>query len=276
MKAAIEKMPMSEMEKLMRYSNRNILLNACVGLERYKKAFGCIPYTILDMGAHIGGLTLQAMEQGVPCILAVEADGRNYKHLIENVNRQTERIGYEGHVECLHRAFCDTTGDIVEIIGVGNEMSNTGQRSMFYSKSAKKVQRGYTVRHTKTINIDGIVEKLESFGVYTIDLFKCDIEGAEFTAMPMNSRTREFFSHIKYVDIELHPWTNGDYYNTESFFKLHKEFDDTKRIVFQYFEFLRDCGFCVPDDILNTEHEYLKLTTFNKALCGEAKEGVML
>jgi FkbM family methyltransferase len=263
---------MTKAEQILRHKNSEVFLNACVGFERYKKIFDSIPYTIIDIGAHIGGLTLKAMEQGVSYILAIEADGQNYEDLVENVRRQTERIGYEGHVECLHRAFCDTNDDIVEIIAPQEGKNNSVQRSMFYSKSAKNIHKDYTIKFVKTINIDGIIEKLESIGAYAIDLFKCDIEGAEFIAMPMKNRTREFFSHIKYIDIELHPWTNSNYYDIDKFYQLHPEFDKDKRVVLQYFEFLRDCGFCIPDEMLQTEHDYLKLTTYNKLLCSELVE----
>jgi len=260
---------MTPKEKEARQINRDILVNACFGFDQYKKDFGRIPYSVIDIGAHIGGLTLRAMEQDVPYILAIEADGENYNYLAENVKRQTKRIGYKGYVEYLHKAFCNTSGDIVELIVPCDYGGNSGQRSLYYSKTAMNIYKSYTIKHVKTINIDDIIEKIESYGVYTIDFFKCDIEGAEFAAMPMHNRTKEFLSHVKYMDIELHPWINTDYYNPDLFFDIHKEFDKDKRIIGQYIEFLRDCGFYIPENILDMNRDYLKLVTHNEKLCYE-------
>lgn len=265
---------MTKAEATLRYQNRDVLLNACVGFERYKKIFGDIPHTVLDIGAHIGGLTLQAMEQGTSYILAIEADKQNYTHLCENVNRQKKRLEYDGYAGCLHKAFCDTNDKIIELIAPQEYVGNSVQRSLFYSKSAKNVKKNYTIKHVSTINIDGVTKILDSHEIGIIDLFKIDIEGAEFTAMPMNGKTKDFFSRIKYLDIELHPWTNSNYFDTELFYKKHKEFNRIESIVFQYFKFLRDCGFYMPENILSTEHEYLKLTTYNKSLV-EVKENAV-
>lgn len=256
---------MTDFERLMRKSNRDILVNACVGFERYINDFGRIPNSVLDMGAHIGGLTLKAMEKGVPFIVAIEADRDNYLNLVENVKRQIARINYQGHIECLHRAFCDSNNEIVDLVKLGNGIANSAQRSMFYSSDAEKVKYKYIVEKVWSIDIDEIINRFKSYGVFQIDLFKCDIEGAEFIAMPMNEKTRGFLSRVKYIDFELHPWTNKNYYDSESFFDRHKEFNKDERIVTQYFKFLQTCGFHIPDEMINSnEHDYLKLTTYNK------------
>ena len=266
---------MTDLERLMRYSNRDILINACVGYEQYKKDFGRSPFYIVDLGAHIGGLTLKAMEDRVPFILAIEADRDNYLNLVENVKRQIKRINYVGHVECLHRAFCDTNNKEVDLIKLGNGVANSCQRSMFYDKQAERVKGKYIPGQVYSIDIDGIMDRLERYGVHKIELLKCDIEGAEFIAMPMNDKTRTFLKKVNYIDIELHPWTNEQYYNEDLFYDMHPEFNRGERIVPQYFKFLRTCGFCIPDEMIkNNKHDFLKLTTYKEKIYSGARKDI--
>lgn len=240
----------------------NLFENACDGLKSYKKFFHRLPESLIDIGAHIGGLTLAAMTEHVPYILAIEADRENYEQLIINVNKYKSKINYRGNIKCLNVAFCDQSAGEVELI---EHNSRGGQSSLCFSKTAPKIKLHYTVKYVDPIDINGIMSVLDNDGIDAIDLFKCDIEGGEFTAMPINKDTKQFLARMKYIDIEIHSLTNADYFDADNFYKTLPEYDKSRSEVTQFLEFIESCGFYVSDMDKSFEW-WLKLLSHNKQL----------
>lgn len=225
------------------FSSEGIMNDAAEGLQHYYNCFNKYPDFIVDIGAHHGGCSLCALEHGAMDVIAIEASPSNYSILYNKVDEK-----YISRIDLLNVLFCE--------LGRGNMKplwhivsSNTGQYSACYDTLNSNLKKVTCVaQDIRTINIDDLRVLCEH---KTIDYLKCDIEGAEFDAFPMNAKTKEFLSGIRYIDFEIHDPENKDYFNRKSFLERHKEFDPNCSITEQYMNFLIECGFAVTKPAMN-------------------------
>lgn len=155
-------------------------------------------WTVIDIGAHIGELSILAANRGAEHIWAIEPDRDNFNLLCENVKVNK----YERVIELIQGAIAQDIGG-VNLIRRGG---NTGQRSILYSSSD---------------SIPGI-EKVEGYPLSLlirmflkeypeIDYLKMDIEGAEHEVI---CRTpKELLRHIAFLDLDVHDLNNREYFD---------------------------------------------------------------
>jgi len=151
-------------------------------LGQYSKGLESNSRVVVDVGAHIGTITLLAAlamkrrgVQGV--VISVEPVSINYMLLLNNVKLNQ----LEQYVKPIKAAVAShkTT---VEVEWIGNK---------------EKVQ---------TVTMQEIVELIKKLGYDSIDLLKIDIEGAELDVILNNS---SWLGRVKRIIMELHPQMYG-------------------------------------------------------------------
>lgn len=240
---------------------RFISKDAVKGIKKYKKIMGKYPKTIIDIGAHKGSVTLFGLKHGAKGVLAIEAFITNFAELRKNLSEI--KLKYGQAFECINVALAGEKDKIREFYIF--EKGNTGQRSMVFNNKEKIIKK-CIISYVKTIDIHQIFNHdlfkttFKAVPRRIIDYFKIDIEGGEYEAIPLDNKTREYFSRVRFLDIEFHP-IKPPFFSTEEAIKDIPYIDKEINITKQYIEFFNSCGF--ESELKNYENGY-KLCTYNK------------
>lgn len=140
-------------------------------------------HVILDVGAHIGGVSYACLQRGATCIYAYEASKANYQ--IAHVNLSD---GIKKHyVKLYNLAVWRSDCSIDEVpFTKSSDPTNTGGGSMVWDTHD---------RFVKAVSLDAIIDALGR-----ITLLKMDCEGAEYPILFTSKR----FSLIDYICGEYH------------------------------------------------------------------------
>lgn len=147
---------------------------------------------VLDIGAHIGELSVAAAQRGAKRVWAVEPDFDNYKLLLVN----TLANEYADRIIPLQMAVWMGNG----VVALKKCQGNTGQRSLLYQPSvvqASEIVPGVT---------------LETLLSWTgpVDYMKLDIEGAEH--LVLQTVNPAVMRQVKVLDLDLHDITHPEYF----------------------------------------------------------------
>ena len=152
---------------------------------------------VLDIGAHHGTFALVACYMGADRVYAVEACATNYAGLLENI--RAARIPW-WRVVPIHAAALEGPCSITPLYATrGN---NSGQYSCYFDP-----QRYETSEHVFTVQFSQLLAAAPRW-----DYVKVDVEGAEWSWLNGPEAAAKSVPHFKYLDIELHPLSNRDYY----------------------------------------------------------------
>lgn len=117
----------------------------------------------VDVGAHVGTWALPFARSGrAKKVVALEASSENYAHLVAGVamNRDV------GHVDCLHAAAGDVSGEVTLNVGVGD-----------WSGFGCSVENFPINGETRAETVRAI--RVDELGLQEVGLVKIDVEGHE-------------------------------------------------------------------------------------------------
>jgi len=142
--------------------------------------------TCLDIGANIGGFSVLALNGGAEKVISVECDERNFELLSYNLK--------EKNVELIYGAASNKDGEVSVLKKTNSKRKNISVKTSeaMYRKNSSYVE----VCKVKSYDIYGLIDK------YKPDVFKVDIEGAEFLCF--EDVNKKINSCVKEMLIEIH------------------------------------------------------------------------
>jgi FkbM family methyltransferase len=170
-----------------------IFLNDDYGVRTSPRRYG----TVVDLGANVGLFSCAVLKRAQR-VIAVEAVGENHAQAVRNI---TANGGNAADV--LHAAVAARSGDEVRIF---HNPRNTGGHSV----SAEWIDRSRGPKSTlrvedaasESVRTISLKDLLDERRVTTVDLLKCDIEGAEYDVFA--GADAATLSRIREIAMEVH------------------------------------------------------------------------
>jgi FkbM family methyltransferase len=240
---------------------RFIAKNAVKGIKKYRRILKHYPYTIIDVGAHKGSVSLYGLKHGAKDVLAIEAFITNFMELRENLSKI--KLKKDQKYELMGVALAGERDQIRKFYIY--EKGNTGQRSLVFNNKEKILKKCVT-HYVKTVDIHQLFNhKIFETGFKhmpfrIIDYLKVDIEGSEYEAFPLTEETKKYFQRVRFLDIEFHP-IKPPFFSTEEAIAHIEHINKNENITRQYIRFFNSCGF--KSELKNYQNGY-KLCTFNR------------
>jgi FkbM family methyltransferase len=176
-----------------------LLADAKAGIDEYESRFGDLTGPCLDIGAHYGAWTLQALEAGATEVTAVEASAVNYAALIDNILASDRHWGYWGAIP-LWAAALETDAATVPLRRAAR--GNSGQYSVGFHDGHPISDAAVPVLRFSTL-----------FGLRpTWSYVKIDVEGGEWSFLNDPVAVNLLLTHAKFIDLETHPLDSFDYF----------------------------------------------------------------
>jgi len=149
---------------------------------------------VLDIGAHIGTLSLFAFKRGASLVVAIEPSKFNFYRLCRNILKN----GAHDVVIPMMVAISGS-GGMKRLCGIPGAY---GQAGYCFN------ERFTPIGEVPSITLDSIVE-----AVGEVDYLKMDVEGAEFDILlgPKGPKDSTF-SRIGYLDVEIHDVDNRNFF----------------------------------------------------------------
>lgn len=154
---------------------------------------------VLDLGAHVGTVSVLAASRGAARVIALEPNPDNFLALVQNVRVNDQW----GRVVPLPLAVAATTGT-ARLTSAGG----SGQRSLLYKNVGQESFAVQTVAFE-----DLLANVIRTFG--RIDLLKMDLEGGEwpiFAHARKGGNVAALLERVRYFDLELHDVSDEDYF----------------------------------------------------------------
>lgn len=146
-------------------------LNACMTEDEYRLAELDLTGTALDIGAHIGGVTISlALDNPDLRVVAVEAVPPNVDLLRENV----ERNGLSERVTVLHAAAGEGKTATIRWAFEGNESADHHA----FIGNAVMPESNLTVHRSEKVDVRTLASLVREFGPFSF--CKIDCEGCEY------------------------------------------------------------------------------------------------
>lgn len=188
--------------------------------------------TVIDIGAHCGGLSLIAAKNGAMHIFAFEATLLNYFYLVNNIFLNH----LEGVIIPYHLAVAKNTGDTIDLY-MADEEGNSNASS--YGKVSNSKFSAYTI---------AFYYILDHFDC--IDYLKIDVEGMEFEFIEQTDIIQKLLSKVRFLDLEIHP---------DMFLRKAGQLNDPDVLMLkeQITDYLERCGFDFANDF-NQTYGFLK------------------
>jgi len=145
--------------------------------------------TVVDLGANVGLFTCAALERANR-VVSVEAVSENHMQAVRNITANA------GDVEdLLHAAVAPRSGETVRI---HHHPDNTGAHSV----SPGWERRPNEHESSELVDTITLEDLLRGRNISTVDLLKCDIEGAEYDVFAATSDDQ--LSRINEIVMEVH------------------------------------------------------------------------
>jgi len=206
----------------------NIMISAT---DTFKAAHVKPLNTVIDIGAHCGGLSLIAAKSGARRVFAFEGASLNYFYLVNNIllNR------LEGVIVPYHLAVAKNTGDTMDLYMAEEGNSNASA----YGEVNNSKFSAYTI---------AFYQILDCFDC--IDYLKIDVEGMEFEFIELTDVMRKLLSKVRFLDLEIHP---------DVFLRRIGQLNDPNVLALkeQITNYLERCGFDFNNDF-NQTYGFLK------------------
>lgn len=162
-----------------------IFLNDDYGVRTSPRRYG----TVVDLGANVGLFSCAVLKRAQR-VIAVEAVGENHAQAVRNI---TANGGNAADV--LHVAVASRSGDEVRIF---HNPRNTGGHSV----SPEWTRQANDAAKAESVCTISLKDLLHDRRVSTVDLLKCDIEGAEYDVFA--GADASVLSHIREIAMEVH------------------------------------------------------------------------
>jgi FkbM family methyltransferase len=133
---------------------------------------------IVDIGMHIGGFCLAALERGSHCVHGFEAEASNFACAARNLKH------FEGRVHLHHKAVWRSDRNVGRLKFTGSpDQANTGGGGVIFWEGAGGFEQAVEV-----VRFDDVIRTLTNRGKQRVRLLKIDCEGSEFPIL-LTSRT---------------------------------------------------------------------------------------
>jgi len=142
---------------------------------------------VIDIGAHVGEVSLVAAKKGAKQVIAYEASSRNYLCLCENIRMNNFVDVITPH----HLAVASVTGEKRRMFA--REINLSGADT-FYGTSSRLLEE------VETIGFKEVLRMHEK-----IDFLKIDVEGAEYEFITPDNEMRDLLKRVNFLDLETHP-----------------------------------------------------------------------
>jgi FkbM family methyltransferase len=180
--------------------------------------------TVVDIGAHMGSVSLYAAKIGAQKVYALEPSWENYSYLVHNIllNGFYSIIPIKSSV--VKNSFLG-----FEKLRYGRYL-NSGQKSLLYRTDGFDEYESVGTIGFKDILkwvINYKHNKEHHFNTYNIiDYLKIDIEGGEFDFLDdTDEELIDLLNKVRYINLEIHPLDNEKYFN------LGNKFITTERLI---------------------------------------------
>lgn len=221
----------------------------------------------IDVGAHVGVVSVRAALQGFGPIYCFEASKPNYDKLVHNMQglpAKGDCSGEGAQAHLYNLAVTDKTGDDFTLYGFTNEGGrfNTGMRSAFYNAEKHQVESV-----VKTISFYDVLNVGKD-----IQFLKVDIEGGEYDIFKPCSRLEELLSHVKYLSLELHDLIDLNYFRSIDFGERFPWLESPETALIEVIAYLHSLGFSDMnyEEVMNTQT--IEFSSYNHKF-NEASEG---
>jgi FkbM family methyltransferase len=169
---------------------------------------------VVDVGAHIGVFSLNAVLYGAKKVIAIEPHPNNYVRLVNNIIRNN----LWGKIIPLPLAIGGKANEPFDMLPLASIGMNSGQRSL------KFIGPGEEVVNVPIVPLRWLISDLK------IDYLKIDVEGGEFAIF--EGEPNEILDNVGFIDIEMHSLKNKDFFGDT-------EHPMEKRLI----PWLEQCGF---------------------------------
>jgi FkbM family methyltransferase len=157
---------------------------------------------VLDIGAHHGTFGLSALDAGAMHVVCVEACSDNYRFLLRNLFAND--LPWWKAVP-IHAAAWEGPEDVLSLRAVTGSDGNSGQFSLMFDG------RFPTTEHVPTLSFTALLES-RAYDLERWDYVKVDVEGAEWSWLSGPDAAKAALRHTRFLDIELHPLDNREYF----------------------------------------------------------------
>lgn len=182
---------------------------------------------VVDIGAHIGCFTCEALDRGFDRVFAFEADPRNFSQLCRNVTRHRDYARVEVQwgavwrsdrpLQDLRMAHQFDLSDPDAVTSVGSVAFNYGSGDFVPAHSLRS-----------------ILQRLDQLGIKKIDFLKSDCEGSEY---PILYSAPDLLDRVDKLAVEVH--VAGFSWNSAAMVEGHENTAEGME------KFLRGLGFQV-------------------------------
>ena len=174
---------------------------------------------VVDIGAHIGSLSLMAAQRGAKRVVAVEPMSANYENLLVNIATN----GFAKTIEAVNAMIVADTGKERQLLCPAGL---TGCCSMIVNGVG-------TIEVPRLIAFKDFLTEFEQ-----IDYLKIDIEGGEFEIFDQSLELNNLLRRVRFLDLEIHK-LQGFFPNYETITRYSHSNKSSDEII----SYLRDIGF---------------------------------
>jgi len=175
---------------------QQLLLDAAEGLGRYGSMCGHpLAGNVLDIGAHYGTYTIQALAAGAKHVVCVEPAAQNLMMLTANMKANK----LEGRVSLVEAAVWNGPGTSIPLRR--SVEGNSGQYSVMFNDYHA------IDRVVPTVTLDGILAYRQEWAIV-----KIDIEGGEWSFLTGPKDVKRF-ANLEFLDLEVHPLDAPGYFD---------------------------------------------------------------
>ena len=180
----------------------------------------------VDVGAHIGVMSIAMALRGFKKVYAFEPIKSNYDKLYNNI------LGceYQSIIYPHRKAVWNKTGDELQFKRAGN----TGQHSALYYQHHHQFSD-----FCQTISFVDMCKMIDQ----PIDYLKIDTEGAEYWIITPEKEVVKCLEEVKYIDIDLHEMDCKEFFDLKAFVKNNKYYPSAESAPGDLILLLMDIGF---------------------------------
>lgn len=179
----------------------------------------------VDIGAHIGIMSIAMALRGFEKIYSYEPVKCNYDRLYNNILE----CEFQSIIMPYQKAVWDRTGAELEFRRAGN----SGQHSAIYLQS---YQFSNVCRTLSLVDVCKMIGK-------PIDYLKIDTEGAEHWIITPDKEVIKHLKKVRYIDLDMHDMGSEEFFDTQTFPKRNMYYSSSKSATKELLSLLKKIGF---------------------------------